>query len=71
MKNPTTTMEAARIISCSRAWIDALKARGELHGVQLDNGVWLFDRAEVEELAARRKRARDARRPTRSEAARA
>ena len=65
---PITTAQAARTLNRSLAGIALLRSRGCLHGIQLDNGAWIYDRREVELLAEKLNKPRASRREKREAA---
>jgi excisionase family DNA binding protein len=52
--SPLTTGIAARVLKCSETHIRDLERRGILPAVKTSNGIRLFNRADIERLAAER-----------------
>jgi excisionase family DNA binding protein len=51
---PCLAAEAARILSVTPATVRLMESRGELRATRTASGVRIFDRADVERLAAKR-----------------
>jgi len=51
---PCLAAEAARILGVTPATVRLMESRGELQATRTPSGVRIFDRADVEQLAAER-----------------
>ena len=51
---PCLAAEAARILGVTPATVRLMESRGELPATRTESGVRIFDRADVERLAAER-----------------
>jgi DNA-binding transcriptional MerR regulator len=52
---PCLAADAARILGVTPATVPSLESRGQLAAMRTDLGVRVFDRADVERLAAKRR----------------
>jgi len=53
-RNPVLISEAARILECCADTVRRLEAAGVLRAVRTPSGMRIFERREVEQLAAQR-----------------